>query len=71
MQKPFAYLPIHNIAQNSFLLRRQRSMVLFVGAVVVLVVSLTLVNIPYGTSNSAEHSSLSSSSEFSSGMPLP
>ena len=71
MQKPFAYLPIHNIAQNSFLLRQKRSMVLFVGAVVVLVVSLTLVNIPYGTSNSAEHSSLSSSSEFSSGMPLP
>ena len=71
MQKPFAYLPIHNIAQNSFLLRPKRSMILFVGAVVVLVVSLMLVKIPHGTSNSAAHSSLSLSSEFSSGMPLP
>ena len=43
----------------------------FVGAIVALMISFALVNVQYGGSDSAAHSSLSSSSEFSSGTPLP
>jgi hypothetical protein len=71
MQKPLAYSPVHKIAQNNFLSRRQLSIIAFVGAIMVFMISFALVNVQYGRSNSAVHSSLSSFSEFSSGMPLP
>ena len=71
MPKLFANSPVHKIAQNTFLSRRQLSIITFVGAIMVFMISFALVNVQYGRSDSAVHSSLSSSSEFSSGMPLP
>ena len=43
----------------------------FVGAIMAFMISFALLNVQFGRSESAAHSSLSSSSEFSSGMPLP
>jgi hypothetical protein len=71
MQKPFAHSPLHNIAQNSVLSRGQLLIIAFVGAIMVFMISFALVNVQYGSSDSAAHSSLSASSEFSSGMPQP
>jgi hypothetical protein len=71
MQKPFAYSPVHKIAPVSSLSRRQLSIIAIAGVIMVFVISFALVNVQYGRSDSAVHSSLSSSSEFSSGMPLP
>jgi hypothetical protein len=71
MQKSFAYSPVHKIIRNNFSSRRQLSIIAFVGAIMVLMISLALVVEQYGRSDSGVHSSLSPASEFSSGMPLP
>jgi hypothetical protein len=71
MQKPFGYPPVHKIAQDFFLSRRQISIIAFVGAIMVFMIGFALVILEYGKSDSAAHSTLSSSSAFSSGMPLP
>jgi hypothetical protein len=70
MQKPLADSPVHKIAQNTFLSRRQLSIIAFVGAIMVFMISFAVV-VQYGSSDFAAHSSLSASSEFSSGMPQP
>jgi hypothetical protein len=70
MQKPFAYFPINNIADNSSF-RRQLSIVAFAGAIVVLVAIFALVKMQSDTSYSAARGTITSSNEFSSGMPLP
>jgi hypothetical protein len=71
MPKPLAYSPVHKIALNTSLSRRRLSIIAFVGAITVLMIGFALVNAQYGRSDSAVHSSPSSFSEFSSGMPLP
>jgi hypothetical protein len=71
MQKPFAYSPVHKIAQVSSLSRRQLSIIAIAGVIMVFVISFALVIRQFGKSDSAAHSNLSSSSAFSSGMPLP
>ena len=71
MQKSFAYSPVHKIIRNNFSSRRQLSIIAFVAAIMVLMISLALVVEQYGRSDSGVHSSLSPASEFSSGMPLP
>lgn len=65
MQKPFAYSPSHKIAQVSSLSRRQLSIIAIAVVIMVFVISFALVI------RQAAHSNLSSSSPFSSGMPLP
>ena len=45
MQKPLAYSPVHKIAQNTFLSRRQLSIIAFVGAIMVFMISFALVNV--------------------------
>ncbi len=70
MQKTFAYSPVHKIVQNTSLSRRQRSIIAFVGTITVLMISFAVV-VQYGRSDSEAHGSAFSSSEFSSGMPLP
>jgi hypothetical protein len=64
---------IHRPAKllRTHLSRRPLSMVAFAGAIMVIMISFALVTVQYGRSESAVHGSLSSSSEFSSGMPLP
>jgi hypothetical protein len=68
MQKPFPYSPGQNIDQDSFVSRQKFHVAALIAATMIVIIGLTLVNIKYGASPS---SSYSSSSEFSSGMPLP
>jgi hypothetical protein len=70
MQKPFAYLPINNIAQNSSF-KRQLSIVALAGAILLLVAVFAFVKMQTGNSNSAARSTVTSSNEFSSSTPLP
>jgi|SRR5471030_2344925 hypothetical protein len=71
MQKPFAYSPAHKIAQNFILTRRQILIITLAGAILLSMISLEFLNMQYGESHSVARSSLSSSSELSTGMPLP
>ena len=71
MQKPFAYSPVHKIAQVSSLSRRQLSIIAIAGVIMVFMISFALVIRQFGKSDSAAHSNLPSPSAFSSGMPLP
>ena len=69
MQKPFAYSPAHKIAQNFILTRRQILIIAVAGAILLSMISLEFLNMQYGESPSVARSSLSSSSELSTGMP--
>ena len=71
MQKPFAYSPAHKIAQNLILTRRQILIIAVAGAILLSMISLRFLNMQYGESHFIERSSLASSSELSTGMPLP
>jgi hypothetical protein len=71
MQKPFAYSPDHKIAQNFILTRRQILIIAVAGAILLSMISLEFLNMQYGESHSVGRSSLASSSELSTGMPLP
>ena len=71
MQKPFTYSSIHSVARDSFISRRQISVIAFAGVMVLFLISLALVGIHYRSSAPAAHNTPSSVSEFSSGMPLP
>jgi hypothetical protein len=68
MQKPSAYSPVQGIDQDSFLSRRYFYIVALIAITMMVMIGFALVNMQYGASTS---SSFSSSSEFSSGMPLP
>lgn len=71
MQKPFAYSPVHRTARNFSLTRTQISIIAFVVAILVFMIGCALLNERYRSSDSAARSSLSLSSELSTGMPLP
>jgi hypothetical protein len=71
MQEPFAYSPAHKIAQNFILTRRQILIVALASAILLAMISLEFLNMKHGESDSAARSSFSSSSELSTGMPLP
>jgi hypothetical protein len=68
MQEPSAYSPVRSIDQNSFLSRRYFYIVALIAVTTMVMIGFALVDMQYGASTS---SSFSSSSEFSSGMPLP
>jgi hypothetical protein len=70
-KKPFAYSPAHKIAQNFILTRRQILIVALASAILLAMISLEFLNMKHGESDSAARSSFSSSSELSTGMPLP
>ena len=69
MQKPFANSFFHNIEQNWLSSRRPFSIIALIALIAVCTVGLTLVNAHDGAS--VARGSVSSFSEFSSGMPLP
>ena len=68
MQKPFTYSPTHKTARDFSLSRRELSIIAFVGAVMLLTIGFALIDAQYG---GRDTNSISSSDEFSSGMPLP
>jgi hypothetical protein len=71
MQKPFAFSPADKIAQHFILTRRQILIIAVASAILLSMISLEFLNMQYGESHSVGRSSLSSSSELSTGMPLP
>ena len=71
MQKPFAYSPAHKIAQNFILTRRQILIITLASAILLSMISLEFLKMQYGESHFVARSSLASSSELSTGMPLP
>ena len=70
MQAPFAYSPANKGTELSSIFGWEFSIVAFVGAVMLLMISLALVNPQHGRSDSATNLSLFSSSEFSSNVPI-
>jgi hypothetical protein len=70
-KKPFAYSPAHKIAQNFILTRRQILIIAVASAILASLISLEFLNMKNGESHSVARSSVSSSSELSTGMPLP
>ena len=70
MQAPLAYSPVNRTTQRSSIFNWEFSIVGFVGAVMLLMISLALVNPQHGRSDAAGNFSLFSSSEFSSGVPI-
>jgi hypothetical protein len=71
MQKPFAYSPVDKIVQHFILTGRQISIIAFAGAILLFLIGFEFLNIQHGGSGSAARRSASSSSELSTGMPLP
>jgi hypothetical protein len=71
MQKPFAYSPVDKIAQHFILTGRQISIIAFASIILLFLVGLEFLNMQHGGSDSAARRSVSSSSELSTGMPLP
>lgn len=71
MQKPFAYSPAYKIAQNFILTRRQILIIAVASAILASLISLEFLNMKNGESHSVARSSVSSSGELSTGMPLP
>ena len=71
MQKPFAYSPADKIAQHFILTGRQISIIAFASIILLFLVGLEFLNMQHGGSDSAARRSVSSSSELSTGMPLP
>lgn len=70
MQKPFAYSPVQRISHNFILTRRQISIIAVASAILLFLISFEFLHMQYGESDSAARSSRSSS-ELSTGMPLP
>ena len=70
MQAPSAYSPIDKNAQHLEIFNWEFSIVGFVGAVMLLTISLALVNPHHGRSDSAADVLDFSSSEFSSVVPI-
>ena len=70
MQAPLAYSPVNRNVPLSSKSRWEFSIVALVGAVMVLMIGLALVNPQHGRSDSAGNLSLFSASEFSSGVPI-
>jgi hypothetical protein len=68
MQGPSAYSPVQGIDQNSLLSRRYFYIVALIAVTTMVMIGFALVDMQYGASTNG---SFSSSSEFSSGMPLP
>jgi hypothetical protein len=71
MQKPFAYSPVHRIAQNLILTGRQISIIALAAAILLFMISFEFVHMQYGGSHSGARASPASSSELATGMPLP
>ena len=71
MQKPFAYSPVDKIAQHLILTGRQISIIAIASAILLFLISFEFLHMQYGGSDSVPRSSASSSSELSTGMPLP
>jgi hypothetical protein len=71
MQKPFAYSPVHRIAQSFILTGRQISIIAFAAAILLSMISFEFVHMQYGGSHSGARSSPAASNELARGMPLP
>jgi hypothetical protein len=71
MQEPFAYSPAHKIARHFISNGRQISIIAIAGAILLFLISFELLHMQYGESASIARSPVSSSSELSTGMPLP
>ena len=71
MQEPFAYSPTPKIAQHFVLTRRQISIIAIASAILLFLIGFEFLDMQYGERDSVAHSSRSSSSELSTGMPLP
>ena len=65
------YSPAHKIAQHFILNGRQISIIATAGALLLFLISFELLHMQYGESASVARSAVSSSSELSTGMPLP
>jgi hypothetical protein len=70
MQKPFAYSPAQ-IAQNFILTGRQISIIAVASAILLFLIGFEFLNMQRGETGSVAHRAVSSSSELSTGMPLP
>ena len=65
------YSPAHKIAQHFILNGRQISIIAIAGAILLFLISFELLHMQYGENASIARSPVSSSSELSTGMPLP